>query len=140
VKSDLSEDIGHSNGFKPTPELREMIRGVLCSPLAEHIVKLLFSQIKKMENYTRILEQIQSGDYEGKLLGLSFNDICDQSQASRTTVHATLAVLVMKYPALNNDRGYVQTAPGKRLAIIYSLKPEAVRALLFLFPSLAEEK
>ena len=113
MKFDLSEDRDNSLEFKPTPELREMIRGVLSSPLAEHIVKLLFSQIRRMENSGTVLEQIRNDNYDEKLPGLSFNDICSQSQASRTTVHATLAVLVMKYHVLKNDQGYVQTGSAR---------------------------
>jgi hypothetical protein len=115
-----------------------MIRGVLYSPLAESIMKLLFQEFKKASDFRETLRRIVDGDYDVKLPGLSFNAICDNSQASRTTVHATLTVLLKKYRVLRNEEGYVQTAPGKRLAIIYRLRPEAIPVLLFLFPSVAE--
>jgi DNA-binding transcriptional ArsR family regulator len=128
-----------NSAFKPTSASREMIRGILLSPLAERIAKMLFAEFKKDENFHAILQRIREGDFNVKLPGLSFNAICSQSKASRTTVHATLAILLKKYKIVTNEEGYVETQPGKRLAIVYSLRPETIPIMLFLFPSALEE-
>jgi hypothetical protein len=125
--------------MEATPENLNMIRGILHSQLAESIMKRLFLEFKKDPNFKATMEKIASGDLKVKLPGLSFNAICDESRASRTTVHATLTTLLKRFTVITNEKDYVQTTPGPRLAIVYSLRPETVNVMLFLFPALAEE-
>jgi len=135
MNSKSIKDIVKEYHFEPTAESHTMIRGILSSPLTEHIVSLLLIKAKKDPNFSSSLEQIIRGNYDFKFPEMTFNDVSDNSKASRTTVHVALTLLFKEYGVIANEERYVQTPPGKRLATVYSLKPKAIPVILFLFPS-----
>ena len=113
--------------FEMTPENAKRIAAVLSSDVAKRVSFLLYQ------------EALKGKDEEGKTKGLTFNDLCRNISASRTTVHKVLAQFVVRDKIVLNSEGYVETPMGNRLATIYRLRPELMPIVEFLRPSLLIE-